>query len=194
MIGAAMATDKPIIALHLTRPPIEIPDREKLGMASFFEAAKGAYIIRDYKPGTPKMGTIFVQGTSTTSNIVKILPRLDEAGLNVKLVAAVSYELFKLQPESYQKELISDGDWLDSTVITNASRKNMHDWLNNKTAEEYAMSSDWDNQWRSGGSVDELTEEAHISPDWLFKGIEKFVKERDKRLSRMKKMLDEVNG
>ena len=163
MIGAAMATDKPIIALHLTRPPIEIPDREKLGMASFFEAAKGAYIIRDYKPGTPKMGTIFVQGTSTTSNIVKILPRLDEAGLNVKLVAAVSYELFKLQPESYQKELISDGDWLDSTVITNASRKNMHDWLNNKT-------------------------------DWLFKGIEKFVKERDKRLSRMKKMLDEVNG
>src|SRR5438309_5543240 len=31
--------------------------------ASHFEAAKGAYIIRDYKPGQPRMGTIVVQGT-----------------------------------------------------------------------------------------------------------------------------------
>ena len=33
---------RPIVALHLTRPPIEIPDREALGMPSHFEAAKRA--------------------------------------------------------------------------------------------------------------------------------------------------------
>ncbi|OQX88540.1 transketolase [candidate division KSB1 bacterium 4484_87] len=187
MIAAAMATDKPIIALHLTRPPIEIPDREKLGIASHFEAAKGAYIIRDYKAGQPKMGTIFVQGTSTTANVVKILPKLDELGLNVKLVAAVSYELFKLQPESYQKQIVSDEDWHNSTVITNSARRNMHDWLFSKVAEEYAMSSDWDNRWRTGGSVDELCEEAHISPDWLLKGIEKFANDLDQRMAQLKK-------
>ncbi|UCE06946.1 MAG: transketolase [bacterium] len=190
MIGAAMSTDKPIIALHLTRPPIEIPDRKKLAIPSYFEAAKGAYIIRDYKPGLPKMGTIFVQGTSTTSNLLKILPKLDQAGLNVKLVAAVSYELFKLQPESYQKSIVSDSDWLDSTVMTNAARRNMHDWIYTKFSEEYAMSSDWDNRWRTGGSVEELCEEAHISPGWLFKGIERFVRERPKRLKRIIEMLD----
>lgn len=189
MIGAAMATDVPIIALHLTRPPVEIPDREKLGMASHFDAAKGAYIIRDYKPGLPKMGTIFVQGTSSTANLIKILPKLDEAKLNVKLVAAVSYELFKMQPESYQKNIVSDADWLNSTVITNAARRNMHDWLYSKVSEEYAISSDWDNRWRTGGSVEELCEEAHISPDWLFKGIEKFAGDRDKRLAKIKDML-----
>lgn len=192
MIGAAMASDKAIIALHLTRPAVEIPDREKLGMASHFDAAKGAYIIRNYKPGQPKMGTIFVQGTSTTSNLIKILPKLDEAGLNVKLVAATSYELFKMQPESYQKSVVSDGDWIDSTVITNGARRNMHDWLSCKVAEEYAMSSDWDNKWRTGGSVDELCEEAHISPTWLFKGIEKFAKDRKSRLERMKNMLNQT--
>lgn len=192
MVGAAMATDIPIIALHLTRPPVEIPDREKLGMASHFEAAKGAYIIRDYKPDQPKMGTIFVQGTSTTSNLIKILPKLDEAGLNVKLIAATSYELLKLQPESYQKSIASDGDWLDSTVITNSARRNMRDWISCKVAEEYAMSSDWDNQWRTGGSVDELCEEAHISPTWLFKGIEKFARERQDRLNRIKNMLEQT--
>ena len=34
VLGAAFATDVPIVALHLTRPPIEIPDREALGMPS----------------------------------------------------------------------------------------------------------------------------------------------------------------
>jgi len=192
MIGAAMATDKPIVTLHLTRPPIEIPDRKKLGIPSHFEAARGAYIIRDHKAGLPKMGTIFVQGTSTTSNLIKILPKLDEAELNVKLVAAVSYELFKLQTKNYQKSIVSDSDWIDSTIITNAARRNMHDWIFTKISEEYAMSSDWDNRWRTGGSVEELCEEAHISPEWLFKGIERFVKERNQRLKLVKEILDDV--
>ena len=58
-----------------------------------FEAAKGAYLIRDYKPGQKKGGTILVQGTMSTYNTVRLLPKLDELGLNVKLVAAVSAEL-----------------------------------------------------------------------------------------------------
>jgi len=186
MIGAALATDVPIIALHLTRPPIEIPDREKLGIASHFEAARGAYVIRHYRPGLPKMGTLFVQGTSTTSNIVKILSELDRLQLNVKIVAAVSPELFKQQPDSYRQSIVSEADWIDSTIVTNASRRTMHDWIAHSIAEAYAISSDWDNQWRTGGSVEELCEEAHISPDWLLKGIEKFVRERPQRLNRLK--------
>ena len=192
MIGAALATDVPIIALHLTRPPVVIPDREKLNIASHFEAAKGAYLIRDYRTDLPKMGTIFVQGTSATNNLIKILPELDELKLNVKLVAAVSYELFKLQPASYRKSIVSDGEWLDSTFITNASRKNMRDWSAHKIAEEYAMSSDWDDKWRTGGSVDELCEEAHISPSWLLKGIQKFAAERNNRIDRIKSMFDSI--
>lgn len=189
MIGAALKTNVPIIALHLTRPPVEIPDREKLGMPSHFEAAKGAYVIRDYQPGKPKMGVVFVQGTSTTSNLIQILPHLDAAGLNVKLVAAVSWELFQLQPESYRKSVIQDGDWLNSTVVTNSARRNMRDWLATKISEEYALSSDWDNRWRTGGSVEELCEEAHISPDWIFHGIEKFARDKHLRLEHIQKML-----
>lgn len=192
MIGAAFATNAHIIALHLTRPPIEIPNREKLGLPSHFEAAKGAYLIRNYNPELPKMGTIFVQGTSTTSNLIKILPKLNEAGLNVKLIAAVSPELFKLQPESYRKSIVSDADWIDSTIITNSARRNMYDWIAHKISEEYAMSSDWDNRWRTGGSVDELCEEAHISPEWLFKGIDKFARERARRLQRIKASIESM--
>ena len=52
VLAAALATDVPIVALHLTRPAVEIPDRAALGMASHFEAARGAYLMRDVDAGT----------------------------------------------------------------------------------------------------------------------------------------------
>ncbi len=184
LLGAALRQDVPIVALHLTRPPVQIPDREKLGMASHFEAARGAYVVRDYKPDQPRGGVLIVQGTSATASVVKILPELDERGLNVKIVCATSPQLFALQPEAYRQQVLSPEDWADSTVITTQARWLMHDWLFNKVAEEYALSSDWDNRWRTGGNLDELVDEARLSPGRILEGIERFVRDRDSRLAR----------
>ncbi len=185
LLGKALAMEQPVIILHLTRPPIEIPDRAALGIPSHFEAAKGAYIMRDFDPASPKMGTVIVAGTSSTNNTVKILPRLAETGLNVKVVAAPSYDLFRVQPEEYRDRILPFADWMDSMVITNGARRLMHDWLCNKVCEEYSLSSDWDDQWRGGGSVDTVVEDARLSPQWILKGIEKFAQERDSRLKRL---------
>lgn len=190
LLGAALRQDVPIIGLHLTRPPIEIPDREKLGMPSHFEAARGAYIIRNYKPGLPKGGTVIVQGTSAVAGIVKLLPELDQRNLNVKLVCSTSPQLFKLQPDEYRNQVLSPGDRANSTVITTQARWLMHDWLFNKVAEEYALSADWDNRWRTGGTVAEVLEEAHLSPRWLLEGLERFVRDREARLGRLQAELD----
>ena len=76
-------------------------------------------------------------------------------------------------------------DWMDSTIITNMSRRSMTDWVSSPVSSEYAMSSDFDDQWRSGGRLDEITEEAHLSTDWLLKGIERFVNEREIRRKKL---------
>jgi transketolase len=190
LLGAALKTNVPIVGLHLTRPPIEIPDRERLGIPSHFEAARGAYVMRDYRPGLPKGGTVIVQGTSAVASIVKILPELDARDLNVKLVCATSPQLFRMQPEVYRHQVLSPGDRANSMVITTQARWLMHDWLFNKIAEEYALSADWDNRWRTGGAVAELLEEAHLSPRWLLDGIERFARDREARLSRLQAELD----
>ena len=135
----------------------------------------------------PKQGTIFVQGTSTTESIYEILPRLADASApNVKLVAALSPELFRLQSEEYRRSVVSHDDWLDSTVITNGARKLMHDWISSKVSEEYAMGSDWDDRWRTGGSVAEVKEEAHIDPQSVWDGIAKFAADREQRLAELR--------
>jgi transketolase len=194
VIGASLQLDAPIIALHLTRPSIEIPDRDALGMASHFEAAKGAYLIRPYKKGQPHMGTVVVQGTSTTHNVTKILPALDDEGINVKIVAAISPQLFARQDESYRNRIYSSADRLDAMAITNRSRRLMNDWIDAGISDEYTLSSDWDNRWRSGGSLDEIIEEAHLSPQWLLEGIRRFAGDRGKRLTRLSTRIERLTA
>ena len=182
-LAAAMASYVPIIVLHLTRPGITIPDRGALGVPSHMEAARGAYVIRDYDPTRPKEGTLIVEGTASTDSVFKLLPRfLAGDAPNCKIVAAVSYELFMLQDKEYQDTVLHKADWLDSTVISNGCKLGMHHWLSSKVAESYAMTSDWDDRWRTGGSVAEITEEAHLDPENLLAGIQRFAADRERRL------------
>jgi transketolase len=182
---AALGTDAPIVALHLTRPGIEVPDRKTLGMADFREAAKGAYLIRDYDPSRPKDGCIFVRGTSSTASLIKLLKDgyFDGDGRNVKLVAAVSHELFMLQAKAWREQLITGEDWANSTFITNNARQHMWLWTANHASYQFAMSPDHDERWRTGGSLDEITVEAKLDPASLAAGIERFVAAHDQRMA-----------
>ena len=190
VLGEAFKQDAAIVALHLTRPAVQIPDRKKLGMDSHYAAAKGAYLIRDYKPGQPKMGTVFVQGTMTTANLVDVLPQIEEAGLNVKIVAAISPQLFALQDETYRNRIASPADRVDAMVISNRSLRVSRDWVENSVVADYSMTSDFDDRWRTGGSVDEVIDEAHLSSKHILEGITRFAREREQRLARLKERLE----
>ncbi len=186
-LAAAFSTDVPIVALHLTRPAIEIPDREKLGIASHFEASKGAYLIRDYD-NRPKEGVVIVRGTSSTNTIVSILEQIGSE-YNVKIVSAVSWELFRRQDQAYKDSIISETEWSDSMIVTNTGLRIMHNWISNRIVSEYSVSPDWDDNWRTGGSLDEIIDEAHLSPRWVLKAIRKFASERNSRLERLNKQV-----
>jgi transketolase len=186
LLAAALQTERPIVAIHLTRPNVTVPDRAAFGVPSHLEAAKGAYVVKPHDDARPREGTLIVQGTSTTDSIYELLPRLLAGeGPNVKIVQACSWELFQLQDAAYRESVLSPADWLDSTVITNGARRTMYDWLAHKISEEYAMSSDWDDRWRTGGSVEEVKREAHIDPESLWAGIERFAADRESRLKRL---------
>ncbi len=186
-LAAAFSTDVPIVALHLTRPAIEIPDREKLGIASHFEASKGAYLIRDYD-NRPKEGVVIVRGTSSTNTMVSILEQIGSEH-NVKIVSAVSWELFRRQDQAYKDSIISETEWSDSMIVTNTGLRIMHNWISNRIVSEYSVSPDWDDNWRTGGSLDEIIDEAHLSPRWVLKAIRKFASERNSRLERLNKQV-----
>jgi transketolase len=186
MLAAAMQTDVPIIALHLTRPPVEIPDRAALGMPSYFEAAKGAYIIKDYDPSRKKEGVVMVRGTKVVDELLQILNRLKKEGPNVKIVAVLSNSLFRNQTQAYQDSIIAPNEWVDAMIITNTSIHQMSRWVMNPVVKAYSLSPDWDNQWRSGGKLEEVMDEARLSAKWQWDGIVKFAADREKRLTKIR--------
>jgi transketolase len=192
MLGAALALDVPIIALHLTRPPVEIPDRAALGMAPHWDAARGAYLLRQASPDAPVDGTIYVRGTVTTANVVKLLPEIARRGLNVRIVAALSPQLFNRQDAAYRASIRTPADRWDGMAITNGALKLMREWVDGPIAEEYSLSSDFDDRWRTGGSVDEVMREAHLDQEHIIEAIERYANDREARHSRLREILDAV--
>ena len=183
-LAAAFSTDVPIVALHLTRPAIEVPDRQKMGIASHFDASKGAYLIRDFDE-RPRDGVVIVRGTSSTNTVVSILGDIS-SNYNVKIVSAISWELFDMQDSVYKSSVIGDQEWADSMVITNTGLNVMKNWISNRVVADYSLSPDWDNRWRTGGSLEQIIDEAHLSPRWVMKSIAKFATDRFERLERLK--------
>ncbi len=146
--------------------------------------------MRPFRSGEPAAGTVFVRGTLPTANLVKVLPELDSRGLNVKVVAAISPQLFARQDEAYRTATVEDADRFDAMVVTNGAYKLMRDWADDPIVREYSLSSDWDDRWRTGGSVDEVIEEAHLDAGHILEAIERFVAERPARLRRFRDRLE----
>ena len=56
--------------------------------------------------------------------------------------------------------------------------------------DEYSMTSDWDNQWLTGGLEPEVIAEAHLDPKSILEGVTRFARERDTRLGKQRLELD----
>jgi transketolase len=173
-----------VIVMEVARPDFTVADRSKFADTDLQAAAKGFYLIRDYEPGKPKHGVIVSQGSSSTVNLVNSLPKLEEAGVNVKVVAAISEELFDRQSDEYKQSVISDAEKFDMMVVTTGTRRIWPVTGVGPLTDEYSLTSDWDNQWLSGGTEDDVIKEAHLDKDSIFNAVKRFADEHDARMSK----------
>ncbi len=107
----------------MARPDHPVADRSAFADQDVRAAAKGFYLIRDFAPGRARHGTVICQGASATVNTVRILPRLDQAGINVRIVSAVSEELFDRQPQAYRDAVLPRAALFDSMVVSTGTRR-----------------------------------------------------------------------
>jgi transketolase len=190
--AAAIAARDPkvgIIIIEVARPDNPVADRSAFADKDPLAAAKGFYVIRDFAPDKPKHGYVIAQGASSTVNLVKILPRLEKAGINVKVVSAVSEELFDLQSQSYRNTVLPPQALVDAMVVSTGTRRVMPARDLGPLTDAYSLTSDWDNQWLTGGLEAEVIAEAHLDPESIFKGIERFAADREQRIAKQKAAL-----
>ncbi len=177
-----------IISIEVARPDFPVADRSKFGDKDLKAAAKGFYVIRDFAPG-PRHGYVISQGSSSTVNLVNQLPNLEKAGVNVKVIAAISEELFDRQPEAYRNSVLPPEAYLDAMVVSTGTRRVWPVKNLGPLTDEYSLTSDWDNQWLTSGLEKEVIEEAHLDPVSIYNGIERFAKAHDERIKRQRGLL-----
>jgi len=127
---------------------------------------------------------VLSQGSSSTVNLVDSLDKLEDAGVNVKVVAAISEELFDRQSDEYKQSVISDAEKFNMMVVTTGTRRVWPVTGVGPLTDEYSLTSDWDNQWLSGGTEDDVIKEAHLDKDSIFGAVKRFADDRDARLAK----------
>src|SRR5262245_54690010 len=167
-----------IIVIEVARPDMPVADRSTFADTDPLAAAKGLYVIRDFAPGSPKHGYVVCQGASATCNTVRVLPRLTEAGVNVKVIAAVSQELFDRQPEAYRQSVLPPGAIDDLMFVMSGTRRVWPLGVVGPLCDEYSLTSDWHDQWLTGGTEADVIAEAHLDPESIFAGVRRFAEER----------------
>jgi transketolase len=186
---AARTKEVGIITIHVARPDAPVADRSTFADTDLKAAAKGIYLIRDWKEGVPKMGTVWVQGSSATVNVVEILDRLDADGLNVRVASVISPELFADQPAKYRERVYPEASRYDSMVVSTMTKRVPPLPDLGPLTEEYSLYADQDDRWLSGGTEDDVIREAGLDADSIHRAIERFARERDERLERQRKAL-----
>jgi transketolase len=181
-----------IIILEVARPDFPVADRTCFADPDVKAAAKGLYVIRDFAPDRPRQGYVIVQGASATVNVVKDLPHLDERGINVKIISAVSEELFDRQPDGYRRGVLPPEALYDLMVISTGTRRAWPIRNLGPLTDKYSLTSDWDNQWLTGGLEPEVIAEAHLDQASILAGIERFAEQHDQRLARQRELLEAV--
>jgi transketolase len=171
-----------IITLEVARPDFAVADRSHFADTDLRAAAKGLYVIRDFAPNKPRHGYVIAQGSSSTVNLVKVLPRLETAGVNVKVIAAISEELFDRQPQAYRDSVLPPEARNDLMVVSTGTRRMWPLRNLGPLTDEYSLTSDFDNCWRTGGLELDVIAEAHLDPDSIFSGVERFANERERRV------------
>ena len=186
---AAREAEVGVIVIEVARPDFPVADRSTFADSDLCAAAKGFYVIRDFAAGKPRDGYVLVQGSSSTFNLVQALPQLEQAGVNVKVVAAISEELFDRQPEAYRNAVLPAEAHADLMVVSTGTRRMWPARDLGPLVSEYSLTSDWHERWLTGGTEEDVIAEAHLDTDSIAAGVKRFAADRPRRLERQRQLL-----
>lgn len=133
-----------------------------------------------------------VQGASATVNVLKELPHLEERGINVKIISAISEDLFDRQPDSYRRKVLPPEALFDLMVISTGTRRVWPIRNVGPLTDKYSLTADQDNQWLSGGLESDVIAEARLDQASIFAGIQRFAEDREQRLASQRELVGAV--
>ena len=180
-----------VIVLECARPDYPVVDRDSLADTDIRAAAKGFYLIRDFDNAKPKQGYVVVQGASATNNLMNIISEINKSGINVRIISAVSEELFRAQSKAYQDSVMPDSAKFNMMIVSTGTKRMWPVSSVGPLTEQYSLVSDWNDSWLSGGSEEEVLQEANLDSETILAAIRKFADDYENRKNMQVNLLEE---
>ncbi len=176
MLITALKKRPAVLVPFVTRPNEVIIDREALKLPPATEACKGVYAMRKADPKKkPYHGTLVLQGGGTTNTFVtEVLPRIDEAGLNMNIFYVSSAELFDLLPESEQEKIYPEELGREAMGITGLTLPTMYRWVTSNEGRRRTVHAFKHGQYLGSGKAHKVFEEAGLHGDGQWKAIKEY--------------------
>ena len=124
-------------------------------------------------------------GSSSTVNLVNVMDKIEQNGINVKIISAISEELFNHQTDEYKEKVLSNKDKNNCMVITTGTKRVWPVSGLGQLTEEYSLTSDFDDQWLTGGTEDDVIKEAKLDESSILEAVSKFANDYDDRMKRL---------
>ena len=107
----------------------------------------------------------------------------------MKVISAISEDLFDRQPQAYRDSVLPPEARYDLMIVSTGTRRVWPLRNLGPLTDEYSLTSDFDNSWRSGGLEADVITEAHLDPESIFAGVQRFANERERRIADQRKMI-----
>jgi len=184
MVVAALKKRPAIIAPFVTRPNETIIDRESYKLPPVTAAIDGAYAMRTAdRSSRPYHGTLVLQGSGMTNTFVtEVLPRIDEAGLNINIFYISSAELFSMLPEERQHEIYPDELAAEAMGITGLTLPTMYRWVTSSEGRHRTVHAFIHGHYLGSGQAHKVFEEAGLHGDGQWKTVKAYADWMEKKV------------
>ena len=176
MFIAALKKRPAVICPFVTRPTEKIYDRAAIGLPPATAAIKGIYAMRRADPAKkPYHGTLVLQGSGVTNTFVEeVLPRIDEAGLNMNVFYIASAELFSMLPDAEQDAIFPPELAAEAMGITGLTLPTLYRWVTSREGRRRSVHAFRKGHYLGSGQAHKVLEEAELHGDGQWKAISEY--------------------
>jgi len=183
LIVASLDKRPAVIAPFVTRPAETVPDREKAKLPHPCAAKNGIYAWRKADTSSKQYnGTIVLQGSEVGIEFFDhVLPKINEAGLNINVYYVASADLFDLLPESRQNEIFPDKLGKEAMGITGFTLPTMHRWILSDEGRKKTLYPFMKGRYLGSGKAEKVIEEAGLDGKSIWDAVHNYAKTVEKK-------------
>lgn len=175
LLVAGLKKSPAVLVPFVTRPNEKVFDRAALRLSPATACTEGVYAMRKADPGSKSNGTLVLQGSGVTNEFVThVLPKIDEAKLNMNIYYVASAELFDLLPPKRRQEVFPLAHRQECMGITGFTFATMYRWVLSDEGRAMTLHPFKKGRYLGSGQAEFVLKEAGLNGAGQWEAVRKY--------------------